>query len=70
MTSISLIVGVMEARPAPKPSRVSHRVTTDEEPGAAQQGAVADAAARPQDRGDFEKWILPGCHLDLSVRRS
>jgi hypothetical protein len=36
---------------------------------AVQHGAVADAAARPQDRGDFGSWISPDQHLDLLVRR-
>jgi hypothetical protein len=37
---------------------------------AAQHGAVADAAVRPQDRGDFEGWFWLECFPDLWVRRS
>jgi hypothetical protein len=36
----------------------------------AQQARVADAALRPQDRGDFEGQKQPECIPDLSVRRS
>src|SRR5215207_3427426 len=37
---------------------------------AAQHGAGADAALRPQDRADFERWKSLDCFPDLSVRRS
>ena len=40
------------------------------EQGAAQQAAQADAAARPQARGDFEIWKPPEFFLDLVGRRS
>jgi hypothetical protein len=36
----------------------------------AQQGAVADAAARRQDQGFFGSWFLPDHFPDLLVRRS
>jgi hypothetical protein len=36
---------------------------------AAEQGAVADAAVRPQDQADFESWLLLDRHLDLLARR-
>jgi hypothetical protein len=29
----------------------------------------SDAAVRPQDRGDFESWLLLDRHLDLFARR-
>jgi hypothetical protein len=37
---------------------------------AAQQGALADAALRPQDRAHFDGRFRLDCHLCLWVRRS
>ena len=37
---------------------------------AAEHAAPVDAAARPQDRPDFESWKWPECVPDLSGRRN
>jgi hypothetical protein len=36
---------------------------------AAQPAIAPDAAARRQDRGDFERQTHPECNLDLEERR-
>ena len=64
IVAVQLIAGQLKSLPRQlglQPTRVHGP--------AAQQGAVADAAARPQDRGFFEGWKQPKCIPDLAVRR-
>ncbi len=54
-------------RPAERPLRVGQWIAQNI---FTQSGAGADAAERPEDRGDFEIQNSPDCDLALSGRRS